>query len=269
MFFSLAPLALVVGCGSPAQDSRQQPDGVKDTATQESVTAAAPSVQQDRGSAESGGVPLPIGHLVVEIAGVRRECMVSFLGGGRVLTAGHCLAAGAPAQVGARTACPAGAAIGWLVRRGERLSVGPKRSSCQSVVNFFDGSEDSSDLAVIALGEPLEGSFPVVTWKVFAAVAINPLVSLVGPDRNKEGDSFNARRGYAFSVTGHLFDHNAEQAPGLSGAPVVLRAENEWLPATYQAVGIHLGRSMGTNRALRSERILSFLEQYERLEGVL
>lgn len=280
--------ALLVGCGHLGGSVKAQ--GVNKAGSGQTVPEQAPAdlsagrgthapaqgpqglIPQKAAPGQGGAASLatadilPLGELTVPIAGVTRSCVLSLVSDGWAVTAGHCFAPAEASDLGEARPCPQGLKVRWLALNSNTLSPGQAASPCESVFNFYDGVTEATDVALLRLGSAVDTlpRLAVVFSPLLEQKQANPTITTLSPVSTgavaAQADSFAVLGGYAFGTSQVVFAHNADHSPGMSGAPLLLSPASDWSSKGLVAIGIHLGRSLGTNRALRSEDILKFIE---------
>jgi hypothetical protein len=230
-----------------------------------SQTAKASAERQQAQETTSAGAKLsqqllPLGVMEITSQDVERRCMVSFIGNGRAVTAGHCFA-GIPWEQG-KVACPVKLKIDWLVSPeagGFRLS--NESASCSTFERALIAGDDSSEFAVLHLEN--RGVWPErqISFDRQDDVPSGPF-KLVGPVTVEGVLSFIDSVGSsAYDVSDYSFFIGGTYQPGFSGAPVFRDSTGQGTgDFSSPALGIYLGRGFGGGRVLRSKAFEKIIE---------
>lgn len=200
---------------------------------------------------------LPLGYFTLVFSGVERQCMGSYVGQGKFITAGHCFL-GIP-SVSGEVACPSTLRIQWLKKEGSALLLSPDKTACTKANVTYREGADAMDVAVVRLANV--GTWPSasVTFQN-GSVALGKKVVMVGPQGIGESLYFRGNVGLAYEPNGTRINTNSAHRAGYSGTPVFLYSDTEGtFEASAGAVGMHLGSGTGTSQFLRGESLEAFL----------
>ncbi len=190
-----------------------------------------------------------------------RSCMAGYLGEGLAVTAGHCLS-DSPAKLGMIQSCEDRADVRWISKSDHEHSAESKKSSCLKAVSYFDGADPATDVAFLLLFAGEEAVLPSLKLVPVTEREDNPNVYVVGSLADSESQvTARVFKGYAFETLFDVFRHNTDHGPGMSGSPLFIDQGLPSAAAPWLAVGIHLGRGSGVNRALSAQVIGKYLSE--------
>ncbi len=259
---SVVCLFLLVSCGSAnlfSSDRRAEPSTDQQVSQVRKVSAVSegesvvPASTQIR--AKFSSELLPIGLLLLTTEGVERRCMVSSIGNGQAITAGHCFA-GIPTLEGP-VSCPAQLKIEWLTVDGlGNYTLSGQTTSCVTFKILSIAGDDSLDVATLKLGEV--GAWPLqqVQFEKQDLPVTSVQQGMVGPVTTDNAVSFLTSAGNPYDVSDSMFLLSGSYQPGYSGTPVFrFTLGQKQIDFSSAAVGIHLGRGFGASRVLRAKII--------------
>ena len=235
----------------------------------DSVTTLPPAVLQT-----SVPILLPVAQLKFESAEGKRSCFLGYLGDGVGVTAGHCMGFAAPvggdAALQSTEPCGDAVEVRWLTLSDAHvIRADNKVSTCTDYVNVFSGSDPQMDVAFLFFSDGASNDLPRKSIVLQSPVNLgpNPNIQIVAPGLETEfaSGSFPLFKGYAFQTANVLLMHNTDHLAGMSGSPLFLQSTNMTQESRWAALGIHLGRGSGGNRALSGARVKEYLDQAKKL----
>ncbi len=204
---------------------------------------------------------LPIGLMTLTTQDVERRCMVSVIGEGTAVTAGHCFA-GIPSQSG-QVSCPAQHKIEWLVSAESgvfRLS--NESSKCLTFELAHIDGDDGNEFALLRVEKSAVWPERRITFDRQAEFETSGPFKILGPISNQGVLSFiDPVSTNAFDVNDNSFLMGGTYQPGFSGAPVFrVSLVQSAIDFSSPAVGIYLGRGFGGSRVLRPKAFEKIIE---------
>jgi len=203
---------------------------------------------------EKAGI-LPLGFFVFKFGDVERQCMGSYVGSGRFITAAHCFSgvAGLPF-------CPPNLRIQWLKSDGGSYQLSGDKTACTSVKSVLREGDDAIDVAVVKLASL--GTWPAAVLTIQSSSGvISKKVKMIGPQGTGPSLYFRAYVGEPLEYSGNFFHHNAPHKAGYSGAPVFAQVDGGApIDFTTAAVGLHVGMASGAVRAQKGEIVLEHMK---------
>jgi hypothetical protein len=261
--WSLALLAgCIGGCGLTGKENIQVKVGLSGGGNNAPATATpAATATPDEGA--SGAAELfPFALLTIVEGGETKNCMAGFYGE-VLVTAGHCL--GRLAE----QACNDGTLkVRWF---GTEEGVPAKPASvaiCSSFV-VAAATDSKNDFALIRLAP--NSTRPSFTLTFAEQDPTSGTVRIYGPP-GSEG-KIQTSKGTVYTTGEHLFTHNAGNAGGASGSPVLpwtVATTDEPVATTLAsalkqgAVGMHVGLVSGLVSAIPASRLKAWVESNSR-----
>lgn len=267
----IVALAICCSCGTFSKfsnrgDAKKNP---AQTSGQQAGTPQSGAAAQSRvnvGSVAGAGVQLsqqllPIGVMNITTQEVERRCMVSVIGEGLAVTAGHCFA-GIPWQSG-QVSCPAQLKIEWLLLAESGVFRPSNESSkCLTFELAHVEGDDANELALLQLEKT--GVWPErrVTFVRQVELETSGPFKILGPVSNQGVLSFiDSVASRAFAVNDYSFLLGGIYQPGFSGAPVFrVSSVQSAIDFSSPALGIYLGRGIGGSRVLRAKAFEKTIE---------
>ena len=267
-------MALCVGCGktflSPtddrAVDDKDQRSPAPASAQTNSHPEGAESAEVSSRSAGEGQKKgaekatfsdelAPIGYFELSLNGAKQNCMGAYVGGFRFLTSLHCFTG----HLSQGILCPKGMVIHWL---DSNLSLAKGEMSV-AYCNILRIARNGVDVVELQLADT--GTMPSakVSFLPYAADFLPSKQKVIGPQGLLPGVTFFTATGYVRQNFGTEFFANLPTAPGFSGSPILLdktAQASSALPRQWEAVGLHLGSTVGFARGVWVSEILKHLE---------
>ena len=252
-----AACVFVAACGKPEVSG--SPSGKADDSPAFAPVSAKPipNPYQDISSTlvEKEGV-LPLGYFAFKFGDVERQCMGSYVGGGRFLTAAHCFSGivGLPL-------CPPSLRVQWLKSNGQSYQLSGDATACESVRSIHKEGDDAVDVAIVKLASL--GTWPASALSIHSSAGvISKKVKMIGPQGSGSSLYFRAFVGEPLEYSGNFIHHNAPHKSGYSGSPLFAQVDGG-APIDFNsaAVGLHVGMASGAVRAQKGEVILEHLNE--------